>query len=358
MARFNLPPLTRVLLILLLGLTSLNSILQPVPTALAFFTRTGHGSPLLSLVPGQSFKYPWTLVTATFVEQNILGLIGTGLTLFFGGRYLERAWGLYEFGRFIFLISIIPNTLCFTTYIFLYEASKSNRALTTTVSGGIAIQSALLVAFKQLVPEHTVSLARILRIRVKHLPATFLLVNTIAGLALGTDTAMFLSWLSFFTSWTYLRYYQSSLSLSSATGGDLPVDRGDASDTFALAYFFPEPLHTPVAKICETVFDLLVALRVCSPFSAEHVDAGNEQAMARTEGGALPTRGGRRDEAGRRRALALQALDQRLHSGGRSAPAPVVLTVPAPVAQAESSNGGQDGKDAKAMEAEEKGALR
>jgi hypothetical protein len=48
------------------------------------------------------------------------------------------------------------------------------------------------------------------------------------------------------------------------------------------------------------------------------VESGNEQATARAEGG-LPTlmssRGsGRREEAERRRALALKALDQRLHA--------------------------------------------
>ena len=68
-------------------------------------------------------------MSATFVEQNIFGLFVTGLTLFFGGRYLERAWGLKEFAKFILIICFIPNTLCFLTYIFLYEASKSNSAL-------------------------------------------------------------------------------------------------------------------------------------------------------------------------------------------------------------------------------------
>lgn len=129
MVRFNIPPLTRSLLIVLVGLSALNAILQPVPTALSFFTRIGHGSPLLSLVPGQSFKYPWTLITASFVEQNIFELLLTGGFLFFGGRYLERAWGLKEFAKFILIICLIPNALCFIIYVFFYEISSSSRAL-------------------------------------------------------------------------------------------------------------------------------------------------------------------------------------------------------------------------------------
>jgi hypothetical protein len=209
----------------------------------------------------------------------------------------------------------------------------------TTISGGIAIQSAFLVAFKQLVPEHTVSILRgLIRIRVKHFPAIFLLANTISGLLLGTETALFLAWLSFLTSWTYLRFYRVSPLLSAATGGEGPTVRGDASDTFAFAFFFPEPIHTPLASVANQLYNLLVAIKLCTPFSDDDVDAGNEQAIARAEGG-LPSlmnpRGsGRREEAERRRALALKALDQRLHAAtSRTPSASSVMTIPAPAAR-------------------------
>jgi membrane associated rhomboid family serine protease len=126
--RINLPPCTRTLLIVLIGLTLLNDILLP-NAALAFFTRIGHGSPYLSLVPGRSFKFPWTMLTATFVEQNIFGLLVTGLTVFFGGRYLERAWGTYEFAKFIAIISLIPNLACFLLYLVLYGVSHTQASM-------------------------------------------------------------------------------------------------------------------------------------------------------------------------------------------------------------------------------------
>jgi hypothetical protein len=214
----------------------------------------------------------------------------------------------------------------------------------TTISGGIAIQSAYLVAFKQLVPEHTVSIMRgILRLRVKHFPAVFLLANTISGILIGTETAMFLSWAAFLVSWTYLRFYKSSPILSSATGGEGASVKGDASDTFAFSYFFPDRLQQPISMIADPVYDLFVSIGICSPFSADDVDIGNEQASARAEGG-LPTimssRGsGRREEAERRRALALKALDQRLARGASSSPGPssATVTLPAPVAAPDDS---------------------
>lgn len=191
------------------------------------------------------------------------------------------------------------------------------------INGSVALQAAFLVAFKQLVPEHTVTIARgFIKIRVKHFPAIFLLANTLSGVIFGTETSLMLAWFGFLTSWTYLRFYKRQPDLSSASTGDSGGIRGDASETFAFAYFWPDVVHGPVAAISDTVYNALVALRICTPFSAEEVEASNEQVMARGEGGlpSLLNQGGRRgasakrEEAERRRALALKALDQRLHA--------------------------------------------
>jgi len=186
----------------------------------------------------------------------------------------------------------------------------------------------------------------ILQIRVKHFPAVFLLANTISGIVLGTDTAMFLSWLAFITAWTYLRFYRRSPLMSCSTSGNTLYTRGDASDTFAFAYFFPEPIQTPLAAFSDHMYGLLVSLRLCTPFSEDDVNAGNEQAMARADGGGLPTirGGGRREEAERRRAVALKALDQRLHAStskpGSASPLvnPVIPSGSVATTQSESSS--------------------
>ena len=186
----------------------------------------------------------------------------------------------------------------------------------------MALQAAFLVAFKQLVPEHTVTILKgVAKIRVKHFPSIFLVANTLCGFLLGTDTALVLAWLGFLTSWTYLRFYKTQTDLSTSSTGDVKL-RGDASDTFAFAYFWPDVVQPPIAAFADGIYNALVALRVCTPFSAQDVESGNEQATARGEGG-LPSLlspssrrggGGKREEAERRRALALKALDQRLHA--------------------------------------------
>lgn len=192
------------------------------------------------------------------------------------------------------------------------------------IQGSVALQGAFLVAFKQLVPEHTVTVLKgAIKIRVKHFPSIFLAANTISGIVLGTDTALVLAWVGFMTSWTYLRFYKIQPDLSTASTGNNQL-RGDASETFAFSYFWPDVIQPPVAAIADGIYNALVAIRVCTPFSAEDVEMGNEQATARGEGGLpnLLNHGGskhgrsKQEEAERRRALALKALDQRLHAAG------------------------------------------
>jgi membrane associated rhomboid family serine protease len=122
MARVNLPPLTRSLLAALVVFTLLNFALRPDATSWVDkvekpLTGVGHGVPYLTLRPIPSLLYPWVFALATVVEQNVLGLITTGLTIFYGGRYLERAWGSREFTKFILFVAVIPNILSFVLYM-------------------------------------------------------------------------------------------------------------------------------------------------------------------------------------------------------------------------------------------------
>lgn len=316
-------------------------------------TRIGVGAPYLSVVPGKSIIYPWVFVTASFVEQNLFGIIVSGATFFYGGRYLERAWGSAEFGKFVLVSTLLPNLFTFIALIFLYVITQYEAFLHATVSGALPLQAAFLVSLKQLVPEHTVSLFRtLIRIRVKHFPALFLLLNTVAALVLRTYTALILSWTGFFTSWIYLRFFR--VSPSTLEGAESFTVKGDASDTFAFAHFFPEPISTPLGALCDKIYDLLVTLRICTPFSDADIESGNAHATARSEGG-LPNimnprgargwQGGRREEAERRRALALKALDQRLNAvGGRGSmapppqPPPAAVIAPSPQLKAQASN--------------------
>lgn len=345
--RINIPPVTRLILILLLVLSILYTLGRyrklpstPNPTSGASLL-----VPYLTLIPALVIYYPWTLLTATFVEQSVFSLLINGATVFFGGKYLERAWGSKEFGKVVLVASVIPNILAVPIYIIWQGISGSTTRSWTPISGGVTLQAAFLVAFKELVPEHTVTIFKgLVKMRVKHFPAVFLLVNSLSGILFGTDTAAIFAWVGLITAWTYLRFYKRQPDLSgTATGGQ--VLRGDASETFTFAAFFPDRVQPPIAFVSDQIYILLVNMRICTPFSNEDIESGNQQAAARGEAGlpSLLNNGGRtgrgtgkREEAERRRALALQALDQRLNAANTKATNPPVMVAPALVQGQES----------------------
>ncbi|OQE13403.1 hypothetical protein PENFLA_c048G09918 [Penicillium flavigenum] len=355
--RINIPPATRICLVSLLTLSLLYNIARwrQIDTTGGTPT-TSPLVPYLTLVPSFFYYYPWTIVTATFVEQNIFTVVLNAATVFYGGKYLERAWGSREFSKFIAVVAVIPCVAIIPTYLIWGAIGGSSSRALTQICGGVSIQASFLVAFKQLVPEHTVTIFKgIIKMRVKHFPALFLLLNTISGLIIGTHTAAILSWLGLLTSWTYLRFYKRQPDLTGTSNGT--GIKGDASETFAFACLFPDVMQPPVAFVADKIYALLVAAKLLTPFSQDDIASGNELVLASGEAG-LPTllnsqRGGargaaKREEAERRRAIALKALDRRLqaatagrvqaHSPGlgepsSSMPRPATPTPAAPVGQ-------------------------
>ncbi|BCS24315.1 uncharacterized protein APUU_40759S [Aspergillus puulaauensis] len=320
--RINIPPATRVCLISLITLSFLYNIarwrqLDTTPGTPVISPPI----PYLTLVPSQFLFYPWTLLTATFVEQNIFTVLLNVATLFYGGKYLERGWGSREFTKFIVAIAVVPNVVIVPLYIVWAAIRGGSSSGVTQICGGISIQAAFLVAFKQLVPEHTVTIFKgLVKMRVKHFPAAFLLLNTVGGVLLGTHVAATLAWFGLITSWTYLRFFKRQPDLTGTSTDGLGI-KGDASETFAFKCFFPDVVQPPIGVVSDVVYSALVSLKVCTPFSEAEIASGNQQALARGEAGLpslLSNRGGRgmakREEAERRRAVALKALDQRLQA--------------------------------------------
>lgn len=202
------------------------------------------------------------------------------------------------------------------------------------IAGTVPIQISFLVAFSQLVPAHTVTLFRgILSLRVPRFPLVYMGIVTILSLTpLLSSAAFWLAFFGFLTSWTYLRFYKIVFPDLESSKASL---RGDASETFAFAEFFPAPVKPFVAAFADQVFEALVAMRLCTPFSQADMSAARGDSSFLQRG----TPGSARAEAERRRAIALKALDQRLHAAGanRNPPSqptgPSVETQPGPSTQ-------------------------
>ncbi|QPH06036.1 hypothetical protein C2857_004239 [Epichloe festucae Fl1] len=311
----NIPPVTRAVLIGLVFQSFLSA-------AIRYRQWTEHSQiviPYLTLVPQLSLVYPWAFLTSALVECNIFTLAISGLTLYHGGRYLERAWSSADFAKFLVLAALVPNVLTFLVMIFFFALTRDESWTLASISGGVSIQVAFLVAFSQLIPAHTVTLFRgVLSLRVPRLPLLFIGMVTVLSLTpLLSRAAVWQATFGFLSSWTYLRFYKTIFpDLDSSQPASL---RGDASETFAFAEFFPGPVKPFVAALSNQIFDVLVAMRLCTPFS--HTDMSSARGDRALQRG---TPGSARAEAERRRALALKALDQRLNaaSAGASSKAP------------------------------------
>ena len=120
-ARINIPPVTRALLVALLFQSVLSA-------AIRYRQWTEHADiviPYLTLVPQLSVIYPWTFLTATLVEGNVFTLGIGGATLFYGGRYLERAWSSRELAKFLAIVSLIPNILTFIVLVIFFTFTRN-----------------------------------------------------------------------------------------------------------------------------------------------------------------------------------------------------------------------------------------
>ena len=122
--RINIPPLTRVLLVLLVGF----SLLCQVASYRSRKITNGNEAtivPWIALTPQISVYYPWVYLTSTFAEQNLITLLISGTTILYGGKYLERAWGSAELAKFLLIVTLIPNLIAAFLYIAAFAVSRS-----------------------------------------------------------------------------------------------------------------------------------------------------------------------------------------------------------------------------------------
>ncbi|KAM0752940.1 DUF1751-domain-containing protein [Meredithblackwellia eburnea MCA 4105] len=324
----SLPPATRALTALLIGLSSLLFVLRlslqqrDLKHIFGASNDENLAFPWLVLVPGSALWYPWTIITNSFVETNFIEFIVSLSTLPLAGRYLERVWGQLEFLKFVAVVLVASNVIAIAVNIIesYVLGDKALFMYGMSYHGLMALQVAFLVAFTQLIPEHQVQLfGGLAKIRVKSLPMLYVTVSNIACIA-GYQSPYILIQFGWLVSWFYLRFIKLN------EGGEF---RGDRSETFAFASWFPPFLQKYVAKLSSFLFGLAVRFRLLRPWTDLESGSGGAGAYANVPGGA-------RAEAERRRAMALKALDQRMAT---STPKPTIPGTAGPATSPTSVSG-------------------
>ncbi|KAK3835940.1 MAG: eukaryotic integral membrane protein-domain-containing protein [Linnemannia elongata] len=269
--------------------------------------------PLVALVPVSApFRF-WTFATASFFERNIIMYVINTFILLGCGKYLERAWGSRELFKYLSITGVGTMLGIYFTCLFEYIVRNNDALLYDTQAYGLTgVVAGFLIGFKQLVPEHLVTVWGVFSIRVKSLPLLFAIVMFLGAFVTHTQIELLMAIYGLFISWIYTRFLKVQDGI-----------RGDRSETFSFASFFPEFIQPPVKVVSNFFFGILVRLHICSPTGyggSFQYDLENPQMAGM--GHTFTQPGSLRAEAERRRALALKALDMRLHAasgGGLSA---------------------------------------
>ena len=154
------------------------------------------------------------------------------------------------------------------------------------------------MAVKQIMPDHVLYRSPVGKITNRNVPLLILALSLIlyaVYVVEGSFCTMFGSGL--LVSWCYLRFYQIH------TNGS----KGDMADSFAFHTFFPNVIQPPIALICNSIFAVLVKIKVCrKPIRRYDVGAGTSSISI-----SLP--GVESHDTERRRQIALKALSERLN---------------------------------------------
>ncbi|KAG0362359.1 hypothetical protein BGZ54_008661 [Gamsiella multidivaricata] len=302
----NVPPLTK-----------------SVSTAVTLMTALGF---LLRL---RDLAFSYSAAEGADYDDSEADLYAINTAILLGcGKYLERAWGSREFFKLLCISSIGPMLGIYLTYLFGYVIHGNDELLAfdtdnydaplfrlgdrydTEAYGMTGVLAGFLVGFKQLLPEYLVTIWGALSVRVKSLPLLFTLFMVFEGLISHTQIQFLMAIYGLFLSWIYSRFLRVQNGI-----------RGDRSETFSFASFFPEFIQPPVKAISDFCFGVLVKLHIFSPtgYGGFHYDLENPQ-MAGL-GHTFTQPGSLRAEAERRRTLALKTLDMKIHAAaGNNSP--------------------------------------
>lgn len=187
----------------------------------------------------------WTLLTFALYHENLLELAVSLFLYLAVGWFVEPVWGAHEVLRFVGVIVVASGlATCVAAYVLhsvtpYWLADFHEQILfDSPIHGAAAVLAAFAVVGKQLFPE--TSLNDFLALRLKTVPA-LLGSLYITGALLGFHVMRLVPTLAgLVVAWVYLRFVQ----ISPSTGL-----KGDASDHFSFASFFPEALRPLVARL-------------------------------------------------------------------------------------------------------------
>jgi membrane associated rhomboid family serine protease len=133
----------------------------------------------VTLVPAYGLTQPWTLITTTLVESNPVFLLINLVSFLYMASYFERRWGLTSFLVYFCVVSLSVELCALLVLITCYIFTYNTQLIFQEINGMGGYLCALVVAFKQVIPQHNVKLFNTISVRVKHIPSLVLAIHFI-----------------------------------------------------------------------------------------------------------------------------------------------------------------------------------
>lgn len=271
----------------------------------------------LTVVPGKLLPpnfFLWTLITHSFIEYRIIELITDWFLILLYSKMLEPLWGTLECLQFYFIItSVVAVSTSFFYFIAFAVTFKEFLLFNISVHGLGGLLGGLSVAVKQIMPDTIIVDLSFLRVKQDNLPLLIILISFVVYLLNLTDFTYVLMLTSgVFYGWIYLRFFQKHKNGT----------RGDSSSTFVFASLFPSQIQPFVAIIANTIFNLLVKLKICKQppkrYNVSSLVGSNNNSSNNSNNSHVTInipliQNTENSDAERRRLKALKALKQRLN---------------------------------------------
>lgn len=136
----------------------------------------------MTLIPGQTIRMPWNLVTSSFIESSLLGLLLSLAVLFLTANEAEAVYGPTEFAKLIGVAALSSGIVSFVVQYIMFIVARRGSALFAETGGFTGVQGALLVAVKHVLPGQEVLVLPGVAVSTRYLPGIFLIVCTIWSL--------------------------------------------------------------------------------------------------------------------------------------------------------------------------------
>lgn len=247
----------------------------------------------------------WRLFTGSLFDSTTISVFLNVAVCALASRPAELALGRRSLALLLLLGTAVSAVMFSLCALFLYILFRVGTVLIfRPVASFSGMNLIMLVTLKHHIPDHEVGLAGV-KLSLNYAPLSYagiLLLTMLVGQLQPASVAMALMAAQF--AWMYMRYLQRN-----ASDGT----RGDPSENFSFASFFPPQVQAPISAVSN------IAFAACIRPVLGNMDAQTKQPQQQIVNTITQDRASTID-AERRRQRAEKSLDERM-AGSASEPA-------------------------------------